>query len=51
MENVEPRTYQLPTSLLKKLGRVAEDLGISRQEIVKRALEAYLEAIEKQKYE
>lgn len=44
-ENLEPRTYQLPVSLLRELGRTAEDLGISRQEIVRRAIEAYLKAI------
>lgn len=48
-ENLTNRTYALPDTLLKRLGKAAEDLNLSRQDIVAKAVEAYLDAIEKAK--
>lgn len=50
-ENLKNRTYALPAPLLKRLGNAAEDLNLSRQDIVAKAVEAYLDAIEKAKSE
>lgn len=46
---LKAKTFRFPKDLLKKLQYASTDLELSEQEIARRALEAYLQAIEKQK--